>query len=49
MWQVWGRGKAHTGFWRGNIKEKDHLGDMSVDGKITLKLVFKKWDGRAET
>jgi len=47
MWQVWGRG--HTGFWRENRKEKDLLGDLGVDGRITLKLIFKKWDGRAGT
>jgi hypothetical protein len=49
MWQVWERGETHTGFWRGNIKEKDLLGDLGVDGRIMLKFIFEKWDGRAET
>ena len=47
-----GRGEgreAHTGFWRGNVKEKGHLEDLGVDGRITLILIFKKWDGRAGT
>jgi len=32
----WGRGEACTGFWRGNQRERDHLGDPSVDGRIIL-------------
>jgi hypothetical protein len=24
-------------FWQGNLKEKDHLEDLNVDGRITLK------------
>ena len=30
------RGKAHTGFWWGNLRERDHLGDPGVDGMIPL-------------
>jgi hypothetical protein len=31
------RRDTHTGFWRGNMKEKDHLGDQVVDGRIILR------------
>ena len=35
----------HTEFWWGNLKERDHLEDISVDGRVILKWVIKKWDG----
>jgi len=27
--------------------ERDHLGDLFVDGRIILKLIVKRWDGEA--
>jgi hypothetical protein len=35
-----------TRYWWGGLKERDHLKDPDVDGKIILKWVFEKWDGR---
>jgi hypothetical protein len=31
------RGAVHTGFWWGNLRERNHLEDPSVDGKIELR------------
>jgi len=44
-----GRGEVYTGFWWGNLRERDHLEDPGVDGRIILKTVFKKWDVEAWT
>jgi hypothetical protein len=40
-----GKREVHTGFWWGDLREGDHLGDPGVDGMIVLKWIFKKWDG----
>ena len=39
-----GRREAYPGFRRGNLKERDHLGDPGLDGSIILRLIFGKWD-----
>ena len=33
-----------TGFWWGNLRERDHWGDPGANGNIILRWVFKKWD-----
>jgi hypothetical protein len=45
MQHVWGRGEVHAGFWWGDPREGDHLGDPAIDERIILKWIFKKWDG----
>jgi len=44
MWRVWGRGEAYTGFWWENLRERDHLEDPGVGGRIILRRIFGKWD-----
>jgi len=31
-----GERRGYTGFWRGNLRERDHLVDPRVDGRIIL-------------
>jgi len=33
-----------TGFWCGNLRERDHLGHPGIDGRIILRWIFRKWD-----
>jgi hypothetical protein len=49
MWNVWGTGEVHTGFWSGHLREGDHLEDPGIDGRIILRRIFRKWDGEAWT
>jgi hypothetical protein len=37
---------VHTGFWWGNLKGRNHLENLGVDGRIILKWVLKKWGGK---
>jgi len=39
-----GRGEACTGFWWGNLRERDHWGHPGTDRRIILRLIFGKWD-----
>jgi len=39
-----GRGEVHTGWWLGNLRERDHLEDSGLDGTIMLRWIFRKWD-----
>ena len=38
-----GRGEVCTGFWLGNLRERDHWEDPDIDGRIILRWIFRKW------
>ena len=42
-----GREQVHTGFWRGEMRKKEHLEDLSIEGRVILKWIFKNvgWEG----
>jgi hypothetical protein len=46
---VWERGEMHTGFYWGALRERNHLADLGVDGRIILKRIFKRWHREAWT
>ena len=42
--RIWGRGELHTEFCLGNPRERDHLQDPGVYGRIIIRWTFRKWD-----
>ena len=39
----------YTGMWWGNMKERGHLENPGLDGRMILKWSFEKWDVGAWT
>jgi hypothetical protein len=39
-----GRVEVHTGFWWGELRERNHLGNPGIDGRIILRWIFRMWD-----
>jgi len=39
-----GLDEVHTGFWWGKLREKGHLENPGVDGRMILRCIFRKWD-----
>jgi hypothetical protein len=39
-----GREEIRTGFWWESLRERVHLEDPGVEGKIILRWIFRKWD-----
>jgi len=33
-----------TDYMWGKLRERDHLGDLGLDGRIILRWIFRKWD-----
>jgi hypothetical protein len=42
MWHVRGKGDVHVGFWWGNPREREHLEDLRLYGRLMFKWIFKK-------
>ena len=39
---LWGRGGVHTGVWGGDLRDRDTLEDLGIDGRTTLKWILKE-------
>jgi hypothetical protein len=39
-----GGGEVYTGFWWGNLMERDHLEDPGLGRRIILRWIFRKFD-----
>jgi hypothetical protein len=35
---------TQTVLWWGSLRERGHLGDTGLDGRIILRWIFWKWD-----
>jgi hypothetical protein len=46
MWYKWSGGEVCIGFWWGNLKEREHFEDLGINGRVILKLIIRKSDGR---
>ena len=46
---TYGKRDVYTGFWWGNLRERDHLENPGVGGRIILRWNFRKWDVREWT
>ena len=42
---MYGGEEVHSGFWWGNLRERDHLEDSGIEKRIILKWTFRKRDG----
>jgi len=43
MWVVCRRREMYVRFWLENLKERDHLEDLSIEQRIILEWILKKW------
>jgi hypothetical protein len=37
-------GETYTQFGWGKLRDREHLEDPSIDGKIILRWIFRKWN-----
>ena len=49
MWHVWGTGEVKMGHWKKNMKGRDNLEDLGVDGRSVWNRILNKPFGRART
>jgi len=45
VWHALEAGEVSREFWWGDLRKRDHLEYLGVDGMIILKWFFRKWNG----
>jgi hypothetical protein len=45
MWHVRDRREVHIGNMGGDLRERDHMESLGMDGKMILNCIFRKWEG----
>jgi hypothetical protein len=45
MWHAWERRGKSTGFWWENQKDRDHLEDQSMDGRMGSEWILRRLTG----
>jgi len=43
-YSTYGERRGAYRFWWGNLREREHLEDTGVDGRIILRWIFRRWD-----
>jgi hypothetical protein len=46
MYHIWNRRKMHKKLWYINLKEGAHVVDLCTVGRIVVKWILKKWEGK---
>jgi len=46
MWHEWETREVRTGFWWGDLKEREHFEDLRLDGRIILNGSSRSGMGR---
>jgi hypothetical protein len=44
MWHIWQQREMHTVFLYKNVKERDHLENVGIDGRMILKWILNEKD-----
>jgi hypothetical protein len=39
------KGEVYTELWWENLRERDHLENPGLDGRIIVRRTFRNWDG----
>ena len=48
MWRLWGRGEGRTGFWWGNLRERDNCGRPRRKWENNIKMDLQEVGGGCE-